>query len=162
MSILINNIEEVVNSQIIKIAQLVKTLKIVTNNISKFIYIEEKLYTEFGIAVQVTNNKEKALNNAEIILNLDFDYDKISKYNINKDAIIINIKQEIQTLGSNFKGKLINNYKIGYNEELLEEFKERFDFDRNVLYESLIYRRDTFEHIRKQLEMDEVKLLNII
>ena len=45
---------------------------------------------------------------------------------------------------------------------MLEQFKEKEDFEENVLYESLIYRRDTYAHIRKQLKIDKVELLNLI
>lgn len=162
VAILINNIEEIVIFQIIEIAKAVKSLKIVTNDANKFLYIEEKLYIEYGIAIQVTNNKEKGIANAHIIINFDFDEKKINEYVLPSLSTIINIKQKISINSIKFNGNIINNYKIKYNELIAEQFLEKTDFDSNVLYESLIYRRDTFTNIKKQLDKDEVKIIELM
>ena len=157
IAILINNMEEVAFSQIIEIAKKVKTLKIVTTNINRFSYIEEKLYIQFGIAVQITSNKEKALANAEIIINYDFD-DRINEFKLLPSATIINIKQKPRIDNSKFNGDVINSYEIECNDNLFEDFEEKNSYDMNILYESLIYRKDTFYNIKKQLDIDGVRI----
>lgn len=158
VAILINTVEETITTQILEIAKKVKSLKIITNNINKFIYMEEELYINYGIAIQVTNNKNKALQNSEIIINIDFEEHNLNLYNIKDDATIINIKKKITKISNEFKGIIINDYKIKYNEEIFNDIKEKNDFDENVLYESLIYRKDTFSHIKEQLEKDNIEL----
>lgn len=69
--IFIEKSEETITSQIIEIAKKVKTLKIITNEINKFMNLEEILYIEYGIAVQITNNKKRAGENADVIINYD-------------------------------------------------------------------------------------------
>lgn len=160
-AILINNIEEVAISQIIEIAKRVKSLRIITPKVNKFLYLEEKLYIEYGIAVQITNNKTKALLNAEIVVNFDFDEERINQYVFMPSATIINIKKQTNINDTNFRGSVINNYKIECDEEILEGIEGKSNFDSNILYESLIYRKDTFYHIRKQLEEDKVELLEL-
>lgn len=67
----IEKFEDIIASQIIEIAKKVKTLKIITNDINKFMNLEEELYIEYGIAVQITNNKKRAAENADIVINYD-------------------------------------------------------------------------------------------
>ena len=49
VAILINDMEETATSQIKQIAKEVKSLKIVTSKVNRFIYLEEKLYSDYGI-----------------------------------------------------------------------------------------------------------------
>lgn len=161
VAILINDMEETAISQIKQIAKEVKSLKIVTSKVNRFIYLEEKLYSDYGIGVQVTNNKEKALQSSEIIINIDFDEDMLKEYCIKDNATIINIKKTIKKI-DNFNGVIINDYKIKYNEEMFKGIKKCSNFDKKVLYESLIYRRDNFYNIKKQLNSDGIELTELI
>lgn len=162
VAILIDNMEEAIISQIKQIAKEVKSLKIVTSKVNRFIYLEEKLYSDYGIGVQVTNNKEKALQSSEIIVNIDFDEDMLKKYCIKNDATIINIKKKIKKISDRFNGIIINDYKIKYNEEMFQGIKDSSSFDEKVLYESLIYRRDNFFNIKKQLTSDGIELTELL
>jgi len=162
VAILIDNMEEAIISQIKQIAKEVKSLKIVTSKVNRFIYLEEKLYSDYGIGVQVTNNKEKALQSSEIIVNIDFDEDMLKKYCIKNDATIINIKKKIKKISDRFNGIIINDYKIKYNEEIFQGIKDSSSFDEKVLYESLIYRRDNFFNIKKQLTSDGIELTELL
>lgn len=161
VAILMNNMDEIIMQQLSEIAKKVKGLKIVTNDINKYTYIEEKLYYEYGIAIQITNNKSKSLTNTYIIINFDFGEEEFNKCNIDINATIININKEIKLYLDNFRGQNINKYEIEFDEENFCELTDIKDFDRNVLYESYIYRKDNFENIRKQLKKDNVKLVKL-
>ena len=158
-AILIDNAEDIALAQIKEIAEKVKNLKIITKNISKFLYLEEELYVRYGIAMQITNNRIKALLNTDIIINFDFDENRINEYKIPNLATIINIKNIIEIENDDFKGNIINNYEIDYDKKLIEEIEEKQDFDNNILYESLIYRKDTYSNIKSQLIKDNVRIL---
>ena len=80
LAILIDNAEDVLLAQIKELAEKVKNLKIITKNISRFSYIEEELYVQYGIAMQITNNRIKALLNTDIIINFDFNESRFSNY----------------------------------------------------------------------------------
>jgi hypothetical protein len=162
ISFLINHAEDVVIYQIAEISKQIKGIKIVTPNISNFSKIEEELYLEYGIPIQITNNKEKALASSEVIVNIDFKEEKINEYKINNQAIIINIGNEAKVKSPSFIGEIFDYYEIKCEEDYLEELKKGKDLGTNVLYESLIYKRDTFEHIKKQLNIDGVSFSRLI
>lgn len=159
VSMIINAPDEIIFAQLIQIAEKVRSLKIVTNKINRFSQIEEKLYIDYGIAVQITSNREKAMLNSDIIINID-EYD-IDKYKISNSASVVNIGYNVQLNNENFYGEVINWYEIEYNKEILEGFEERDNYDHNVIYESMIYKRAKFMHIKKQLDLDGVRLTNL-
>ena len=161
VAILTDSLDEIILSQIIQIANLVKTLKIVTSKTSRFLSIEKRLYEELGIAIQITNNKEKAIITSDLIFNIDFSKSKLKDYKISNNAIIVNILYEINDNFENFKGTIINNYDISYNEEIFGELKEKSDFDFNCLYESYIYRKDRYANLKMQLINDGVRIIRL-
>ena len=162
IAILVSKPNDIIVSQIIECAKKAKSLKIITDNIKGFSTLEETLYCDLGIAIQITNNRRKAISSDEVIINFDFSKDELNKYCFPKDSKVININCPIKNLSNNFEGILINNYKVTYNKELLDKTLQKEDFDEKVLYESFIYRRDTYSNIKKQLEKDEVQLVKLI
>ena len=80
ISILVNKTTDTNVQNILNIAQSVKVLNIVTENIAIFNQIEEKLYKENGIMIRVTNNKKKSLLRSDIIINIDFTNEEFAKY----------------------------------------------------------------------------------
>ena len=161
VAILMENLDEVILKQLIEIAKKIKVLKIITKDISRCSYIERELYQKEGIAIQITNNKAKSLINVDIIINLDFNKAKLEEYNIDKYATLINIKQRVNLNSNEFKGININDYEISYNEENFKNEDIKNEFDSNILYESYIYRKDTYANIKKQLEIDNVRLTKL-
>lgn len=158
IAILMDKADEIIMQQLVSIAKSVKTLKIVTKSKISYSYIEKELFEKDGIAIQITNNKEKSLLNVDIILNFDFNEERISEYKINHNAIIINLGKKIRLNKDIFIGKIINDYEITFNEENYDIEINKNNFDKTILYESFIYRRDTFTNIQKQLKKDELKI----
>ena len=158
VGILMKNKDEIVLAQLFDIAKKVKTLKIISGFTVGLSYLEEKLYNEYGIAMQITNNKRKALTNVDIVINFDYTEEQLSEYNINPQAVLVNIEENIE----NFVGTNINNYKIEYNKENFNKVANELSFDSNVIYEGYIYRKDTLQNIRKQLKIDSVRLVELI
>ena len=158
LAILMDKADEIIMQQLVSIAKSVKTLKIVTKSKISYSYIEKELFEKDGIAIQITNNKEKCLLNVDIILNFDFNEERISEYKINHNAILINLGKKIEINKDIFKGKIINDYDITFDEENYDIEINKNNFEKNILYESYIFRRDTFENIQKQLKKDELKI----
>lgn len=161
VAILMDKADEIIMQQLVSIAKSVKTLKIVTKSKNSYSYIENELFQKDGIAIQITNNKEKSLSNVDIILNFDFNEKRLSEYKINHDAILINLGKKIRLNKDIFNCKIINDYEITFNEENYNIDINKENFDKNILYESYIYRRDTFANIRKQFIKDNLKLRKI-
>lgn len=160
--ILANDNNENTIDNIYRIAPCVKNLKIVTNNIKKFSYLEQDLYDNYGIPLQISNNTRKSLTSSDIIINIDFDEKLFNKYSINPKSIVINIKDKININSKRFQGININYYKIEYDKEILNIFENNKQYDENILYESYIYRKDTYKNIQSQIKKDKVKIITLI
>ena len=158
VAILIDKMEDILFPQLLNIAEKVKSLTIVTNEIYRYSYLEN-MCEGYGIPLHITNNKNKSLLKTDVIINFDFNEEKIDRYKINPSAIIINIQTKIKINKDNFKGKIINDYLIKYNKENYKNFFHKENFDENILYESYIYRKDTFANIYKKMQDDKVKVI---
>ena len=156
ITLLINDFTEN-NARIITyIAQSVKRVNIVTNHSNKFKKLEEYLYNELGIILNITNNKNKSLANAGIIINIDFPEEIINKYEINSNAIIVNIFNEIKIRAKRFNGVNINYYKAYIPKKYkMEGFKD------NLIYESSIYKYN-YENARKDIITNKIKIKKLI
>ena len=152
----------ITNHAIETIKMLVKEFKrvnIVTNDINKFKYLENKIYDNYGIMITVTNNKKKSLAKSDIVLNFDFDNDLLNQYNIYEEAIIINILGNMRINKKSFNGLLVNNYEI-YSMKVYDFF----DLDKlnhfylKDLVEAKLFRNDKFSNIRSNITSDHYKI----
>ena len=96
ISILINDISEIMLENIKQIVREYKKVNIVTNHIEKFKKIEEQILKEEGIMITVSRNKRKSLLKSQIILNVDFPSELINQYRINEEAIIVNLRGNVE------------------------------------------------------------------
>lgn len=153
---LINDFTDINKEILIHIAKSIKRLNIVTNHIGKCKKIEEYLYNEFGIMLNISNNKRRSLLKSEIIINMDFAEESINKYKIYDNAIIININDKISIKSKRFNGININYYKIQIPDEC-----ELEDFQNEIVYESLIYGKN-YKYVNKEISKDRIKVNKLI
>lgn len=149
---------------IINIAENIKNIKIVTNNVERFKNVEQKIQEILGILIRITNNKRKGLANSQIIINLDFPEELINKYAINPEAIIVNIGQNVKIKSKKFKGINANNIKISMKTNYNTEFEQNKifnDFEEAELYEASI-KNMSFEEIKKKFQKDNVNVTSLI
>lgn len=106
--ICVNEVEPIIEDYIYKFAKEFKTINIITNHIGKFKKIEEKLYQDEGILINVTNNRRKSLIKAQLILNIDFPKEILNQFAIYDNAIIIDLEGDIKINKKRFNRK---NYK---------------------------------------------------
>lgn len=145
------------NAKIITyIAQNVKRVNIVTNHSNKFKKIEDYLYNELGVILNITNNKSKSLSNANLIINIDFPEEIINKYEINSNAIIVNIFNEIKIRAKKFNGININYYKACIPKEYQID-----GFQNNLVYESSIY-KCSYENARKDIIANKIRIKKLV
>ena len=115
-----------------------KTVNIVTNDIARFKEVQERIYENENILIGISNNKSKALKRARYILNVNMDENDIKKYKINRDAIIINLKNMVYYNNPGFNGININYMQISLPDEYIEQFEcinNQNEFDLTKLYE---------------------------
>lgn len=162
VSILVNEITENLIENIKEIAKQYKSVNIVTKHAEKFKKIEEQILQEDGIMIIVTNNKKKSLAKSKIILNVDFPTELINQYCIYEEAIIINLRGNVKINRKRFNGININDYKIDF--DYLEDFDYDKDnlYDKKDIYESQIYQKQPYRIIKRKIEKDKVKILELI
>lgn len=109
-----------------------KTVNIITEKLMCFKKLEESLY-EDGILITVSNNKRKSAKNAKFIVNIDFEKDVFEQYIINMDSVIINLTNENIFFEKVFRGILINDISISFNNDLItfvNEFYGKVNFSQ--------------------------------
>lgn len=161
ISVLINDLTDIELENIKILSENYKNLNIVTNHLEKFKKLEKELMQK-GIIITIGNNKKKSLMKSKIILNIDFPKELINKYNINDDAIIINVAGKIKINKKRFNGLIINNYEIDFRNDVNEKkylLEKRFYL--RDLYEASIYKKQNFNEIRKILKRDGVMVRKV-
>lgn len=156
VTLLINDFTQNNAKIITYIAQNVKRVNIVTNHSNKFKKIEDYLYNELGVILNITNNKSKSLSNANLIINIDFPEEIINKYEINSNAIIVNIFNEIKIRAKKFNGININYYKVCIPKEYQID-----GFQNNLVYESSIYKY-SYENARKDIIANKIRIKKLV
>ena len=137
ISICVNEVDSQVENYIYKFAKEFKTINIITNHIGKFKKIEEKLYEENGILINLTNNRRKSLLKSKLILNIDFPKELINEFAIYDNSTIINWDDNLKIRKKRFNGKIIEeiNLDLAENSEVVEFIKrnnlEKYD-ERDV------------------------------
>ena len=165
LSILVNDLSEVMLQTIKRLLQQYKKINIVTNHITKFKKIEEKMLEEQGIMIVVNNNKRRSLAKSQLILNVDFPSELINNYNIYEEAIIINIRDNVRIKRKRFNGININNYEITFKEieQIKQENYNKWEkFNKKDLYEAQINQKQPFENMIRQIERDKVEIKELI
>ena len=161
ISILINDLTEIELENIKILAENYKNLNIVTNHIEKFKKLEDK-FMENGIMITIVNNKKKSLMKSKIILNIDFPNELINKYMIKEDAIIINVPGKVKINRKRFNGLIVNNYEIDFRDDIKsEENLMGYEFYLRDVYESRLYKKQTFSDIRNALKKDGVNIKKV-
>ena len=164
ISILVNELSDIVKQIIINLAQKVRLLNIITNQINSYQKIEDFLYQNYGIMVRVTNNK-KALSKSDIIINMDYSEEKLNYFSLPKKGIILNLGRNIRIKSKKFEGINIRNYKMIFQNQEMQEFKQLHleeEFERKILYESILYRKDSYKNIREKIQKDKVQITELI
>ncbi len=159
VSILVSSCNSINAESIIYLAKKIKRINIVTTKISDFGKIATCLENEMGIGITVTNNKRKSLAKSKIIINIDFNEEMINQFNINRDAIIININNKAQVKSKLFNGINVYDYGIEYKKNLDDELYK--NFDEKLVYESKISGK-SYNEIIEQISNDNVKIVNLI
>lgn len=165
LTILVNNTSDLNMYFIEEIAKQVKNLKIVSLNIYKFKKLEEKLYDEYGIAIQFSNSYKKSLEKTKIIINLDFNEIQINEYEIFDNAIIINCMSNIKIKSRLFNGIVINSCDIEFNKDIINQFKEMKiyeNYSKLLLYASIIENEENILKIFDKIKKDNISITNLI
>ncbi|MBR1802637.1 MAG: hypothetical protein IJ777_01510 [Clostridia bacterium] len=141
-----------------------KTINIVTDNLKPFQLLAEKIEGEDGIPITVSNNKRKSLKRAQIIVNFDFQEEELKQYVIYRRAILIQAGNNASYENSTFDGIQVHHMDIEASQEIKELFEKYYLLGTCSLinlYEGILNQKENFLSVRRQLENDQVKVLNL-
>lgn len=144
-----------------------RIVNIVTNDIERLKNVQDNLLENDGILISVSNNKRKALKRAKYILNINLSKDELEKYKINRDAIIINIGEDVRYNSPSFDGININYFNIKCPDEYMEKYEQiGNNFDLVQLYESTLLsdnmQKREIEDIYERIERDGIRITDVI
>lgn len=160
ISVLTKKVTELDIENINLLAKECKSINVVTENERKIKVLEEKLYSEDGIILNITNNYSKALVKSNIIINVDFEEEKINKFALPRKAVIINLENDVKILNKGFDGINVYFYKLNFNNENVPEILK--EFDNEILCESLIYKNTRMKNILKEINGLKVSIQALI
>lgn len=153
-----------------------KTVNIVTNDMERFKKVQDNLYEKEDILISVSNNKNKALKKAKYIFNVNMKKSEMKKYKIDRNAIIINLKENVKIDDTSFEGININYFQISIPDDYIEKYEvfcKENEFDIVKIYESILLRKIQSQKAksvmlsktdlkkRKNIEADIIKKDNV-
>lgn len=144
-----------------------RLVNIVTNDVDKLKNIQDNLLDNEGILISVSNNKRKALKRAKYILNINLTKEELEKYRINREAIIVNIVENVKYDEPCFDGVNINYFKISCPDEYLERFEQvGSQFNLAQMYESILLQdrvdKTKLEAVYSRIKEDNIKIVELI
>lgn len=147
--VLIKKYNSTYNEKIISMSEKCKSINIVTEDMKAYQKIEEKL-VDYITNITVSNNKRKSLSNAKYIINIDYTNEELTKYNVNRNAIIFNISHNKISEIRGFEGNIINNVKVIEKDKSLSKSIDRrfgYIYDNNIEVEDIIGNKGSIKNV---------------
>ncbi len=107
----------------------------------------------------LSNNKKKSLKRAKIVINFDMKQDMFSNYQINRNAMIINLSESIIEMEKSFNGIVINSMQIN---DINYKIRNYYLFEYIDLYESDIIEESKFGKILEKIKEDNIMIKDLI
>lgn len=161
LTIFVNDISMNMLENLKIIVKEYKRINIITNHIQKFKKLEEDFFDEQGIIITVGNNKRKSALKSNIIINVDFPNELINQYNINDEAIIINLRGNIKINKKRFTGININDYEIDFDNFEEFDYEKEMLFDKKEIYEAEFIKNQPFKYSRNDIAKYKVKVTKL-
>lgn len=109
--------------------------------------------------ISVSNNKKRSLQKAKIIINFDLGQDDFCNYQINRNAVIINLSNNVIKMEKSFNGIVINSMEIA---NVNHQIRNYYLFEYIELYESYIFEEKKFNKILEKIEEDSITIKGLL
>lgn len=152
VSILAKDNKDIIAENAKIIGKKCKILNIITNKVENYLDLERYFSEQYGILINVSTNKEKSCMRSNVIFNFDFNEKELEKCKFNKDSILVQVNRE---KFERKEGITICSSKLIIPKKNLNEKKH---FDEEILYESKVYSKISFENMRKILKRDNIRI----
>lgn len=155
VSVLSNEDSELNIENIKLLAEKCKVVNVITNNPRAFRVVERYLYNEFGSIINVSTNKSKSCQYSDVILNFDFNMNEVKKCRTKKPTVLVQFTKE---KFENKNGVTVMFYKLNFPRKYLNVFEDYAGYNEEILYESFLYYKTSFENVREILKRDNVSI----
>ena len=98
-------------------------------------------------------------------MNINLNSEELEKYNINREAVIINIRENVKYNKPGFEGINVNYFEISVPDEFEEKFEQiGNNFDLVKLYESILISEnmENLDKVYAKIVRDEIRVKNVI
>ncbi len=143
------------------LAQNCKNINLITKDDYKFKKLEQNLYKENGIILNVSYNYKRSFLKSDIVINIDLDEKEFNKFALPRKSIVINL-EDIKIYNKGFNGINVLNYEIDLPKKYLDNTFGIDDFNKEILYESYIYKKTAPQNILKEIKQDNVKVTQLL
>ena len=92
---------------------------------------------------------------------MDFPNELINQYNINDEAIIINLRGNIKINKKRFTGININDYEIDFDNFEEFDYEKEMLFDKKDIYEAEFIKNQPFKYSRNDIAKYKVKVTKL-
>lgn len=159
ITILCHTLDETIVEKIKEICVKVKICNILTNQTKQFQKLEEEVYQTNGIVLNVSKNYKRVACKSNIVINFDFPKRDFEKCIFAKTAYFINVGKNMQLDGKDLNQRNIIFLGIDMPEKYVEYLEVLEGFNSSILYESFIYKKTSYQNIKKELLGDDAKIL---
>ena len=98
---------------------------------------------------------------SDIVINIDLDEKEFNKFALPRKSIVINL-EDIKIYNKGFNGINVLNYEIDLPKKYLDNTFGIDDFNKEILYESYIYKKTAPQNILKEIKQDNVKVTQLL
>jgi len=150
-----------ISESIKKLSSKVKNINIITKDIKKFKKLEQEIYNENGLIINVTNNSKKGVLKSNIIINFDFSQENFDKIVFPKNAIIVNLNTPLKVNQKSFCGVYSDFFNINLPIKYKEMYRKLNGFNSVNLYESIILKNTAVKNIWNEIANDKIEILSL-
>lgn len=143
------------------LARNCKTINLITKDEYRFKRIGESLYNDEGIILNISYNYKNSFLKSGIIINVDLDEKEFNKFALPRKSVVINLK-EVKIYNKGFNGINILKYEIDLPKKYVDDILNIENFNKEILYESFIYRKTAPQNVLKKIKFDDVKIIQLL
>ena len=140
-----------------QLAKKYRSVNLVSDEITAYTKLADKLYEQNAQLVTVSNNRKTALKNAKLIMNYDFSKEEVLTYSTNRESTIIHLQIRMNQIPIGFCKLVINDVVLGENGEDWDSLDTNM-FTLDDMVASFLYWKKTREEKQELLESLEISI----
>lgn len=156
VTVLVNDLNEVVYENLKDVAKLVRMLNVISSNKFMLKKLEKDILVSTGTVINTNKNYNKTMQKTSIVINFDFNEDELNKFNFPRKLCLVNINDNIRIKDKCFSGLVLNKFDIKIPVKYFEKIMLLKDFNSLILYESFIYKNTSPMNIIKEIKKDNI------